>query len=162
MRILQYYELNFVFLYTYGKWMVKHMPLVASTQASWINQDVLKLSSDEWKQVLWDPQIFSSEALRMVLFVYNQSEHQSTPSAIAQAFSTYRCKLHYCHVCAWNRETAKALYRKYAVEPPVNETGSRRYWNVIFDGDPQTPLDQHKHFYWRLRPNLVAALKEMV
>jgi len=143
--------------------MVKRMTVDYGIQAANVKkQDALELSAGEWKKALKDPQIFSSEALRMVFYVYNEKRHRSTASAIATAFSTRSRKLRYHHICAWNRQVAKALYQKYEVEPPVDEIGGRKYWNVVFDADPQQPLDQHKHFYWRLRPNLVAALHEMV
>ena len=142
--------------------MVREVFEETVSDCSWIDQDVLQLSTGEWKTLLMDPKIFSCEALRMILFVYNQAKHQSTVSAIASALSTGSRTVHNNRIYAWNRGVAKNLYQKYAVEPPFAEGGGRRYWNVIFEGSPEEPLDRNKHFYWRLRPNLVRALREMV
>ncbi|MDF9407198.1 MAG: hypothetical protein A4E52_00699 [Pelotomaculum sp. PtaB.Bin013] len=123
----------------------------------WHYQDVLQLSVNQWEEALKNPLIFDNNALRMVQFVYNQNNCKSTASEIAEAMSTSNHKIHYNSVCAYNRKVAKALYNKYEIEPPIDENGEKRYWNVIFDGEPEEPQDQQGHFYWKLRPNLVIA-----
>ncbi len=122
----------------------------------------LLLSPDDWKQVLMDPKIFSCEALRMILFVYNQERHRATPSAIARGLSTSCRKINYAHVSAWNRDAGRALYRKFHIEPPRSDSGCCRYCKVIFEDDARQPLDKYNHAYWRLRKSLVTALQEMV
>ncbi|HEX2939295.1 MAG TPA: hypothetical protein VHO66_10325 [Ruminiclostridium sp.] len=126
---------------------------------SWKYQDVLRLSVDQWVEALRDPQIFDTDAVSMIQFVYHQKNNESTASKIADFFSTVSQKVHYTRICAWNRKVAKALYNIYNVEPPVDENAEKRYWNVVFDGEPENPLDKHNHFYWRLRPNLVKAIE---
>lgn len=128
---------------------------------SWINQDLLKLSVAQWMDALQDPSIFHNEALQMVCFVYRQIQHQSTASDIAGAFSTPSRKIHPNKICAINRKVARALYRKYNVQPPLNSHGQHRYWNIVFDGNSSTPLDSRRYFFWRLRPNLVAAIGQL-
>jgi hypothetical protein len=126
---------------------------------SWYNQDILHLSVDQWSEALRNPSIFNDEALQLVCFVYNQSKHESTASDIANLFSASNGKVHYNKICACNRKVAKALYSKYNVEPTVDDNGEQRFWNVIFDGNADSPLDSNGHFYWRLRPNLITALE---
>jgi hypothetical protein len=126
---------------------------------SWHNQDILHLSVGQWIKALKDPSIFNDEALQLVRFVYSQNKHESTASDIANSFSASTGKVHYNKICACNRKVAKALYSKYNVEPPVEEDGEHRFWNIIFDGNADSPLDSNGHFYWRLRPNLITALE---
>lgn len=128
---------------------------------SWQNQDVLHLNVNQWKEALKSPLIFDNNALRMVRFVYNQNNCEATATEIAEALSTSNRRIHYNRVCAYNRRIAKALYQKYNVEPPRNENGGKRFWNVVFDGEPDNPLDKKGHFYWRLRPNLVIAFGDL-
>ena len=124
---------------------------------SWEYQDILQLSVKQWMEALKDPVIFDNNALRMIQFVYHQNECKATASEIAQAMSTTNHKIHYNAICAYNRKVSKALYNKYQVEPPLTENKEKRYWNVIFDGEPNEPTDAEGHFYWKLRPNLVIA-----
>lgn len=126
-------------------------------RTSWHNQDILNLNVYQWEEALKSPSIFDNNALRMVHFVYNQNNCRSTATQIAKALSISNHRIHYNLVCAYNRKVAKALYKKYNLEPPIGDTGENRYWNVIFDGEPDEPQDQSGHFYWKLRPNLVIA-----
>lgn len=124
----------------------------------WRQQDVLQLSVNAWEEVLKDPTIFDNNALRMIRFVYHQDNCQSTATAIARALSTPNRQLHYNSICAYNRKVAKALYERFQKQPPPNTRGGSRFWNLLFDGVPETPTDENGHFYWRLRPNLVIAM----
>ncbi len=128
------------------------------TPTDWRYQDILQLSVNQWSKALKDSNTFDANALRMVQFVYHQSNYESTASTIAEFFSTSEQKTHYNRICAWNRKVAKALYKQYGVEPPVDETGEKRYWNVVFDGESEAPLDRNEHFVWKLRPNLISAI----
>ena len=125
----------------------------------WRYQDVLQLSVEQWITALKDPIVFDSKAISMIQFVYHQRNHESTASSIAASYSSLNQKLHYTAICAWNRKVAKALYNQYKVEPPIDKDGEKRYWNVVFDGEPKNPLDLHNHFYWKLRSNLILAME---
>jgi hypothetical protein len=127
----------------------------------WHYQDVLRLSVNQWGEALQDTNTFDANAIRMVQFVYHQNNHESTASAIAEFFTASGQKTHYNRVCAWNRKVAKALYHQYGLEPPVDETGEKRYWNVVFDGEPKSPLNRNGHFFWKLRPNLISAFEAL-
>lgn len=126
---------------------------------SWKYQDVLHLSVSQWIEALKNPLIFNDDALRMVCIVFNQYQCKSTASDIARILSTPGLKIHYNRVCACNRKVARALYEKYNVEPPVDTDGKKRFWNIVFDGEPDSPLDANGHFYWKLRPNLIKAFE---
>lgn len=125
----------------------------------WQNQDYLKLTVQQWCGFLQDPSIFDENALRMVQFVYRQMNHTSTASDIAAAFSTNKVTVHHNQITAWNRKIAKMIYNHCNVAPPVDFKGEKRYWNVVFDGNPEHPTDQNGHYYWILRPNLVTAMQ---
>lgn len=123
----------------------------------WQHQDLLHLSVEQWREALQNPKIFNANALRMLRYICEQHHHQSTATDIAHALSTEEAPVHYNKICAWNRKVAKALYRQYFVEPPFTDDGQKRYWNIIFDGNPETPIDSRGYFYWIVRPNLVEA-----
>ncbi|MFT8872350.1 MAG: hypothetical protein ABF868_08660 [Sporolactobacillus sp.] len=128
---------------------------------AWQCQDILKLSVEQWTAALKNPHIFNEQALNMVYFVYRQKDAQSTATAIAAYFSEDGPTIYQQTITACNRHVAKALYKRYHVEPPVGDDGYRRYWNVVFDGNPEQPKDASGHFYWRLRPHLNLALSAM-
>lgn len=125
----------------------------------WRYQDVLQLSIEQWKKALQDSNVFDVNAISMIQFVYRQRNHESTASSIAEIFSSSSQKIHYNRVCAWNRKVAKALYNQYGIEPPIDKDGEKRYWNVVFDGELEAPMDQYNHFYWKLRPKLISAME---
>ena len=97
----------------------------------WHNQDILQLSVSQWIKELRNPSTFNDEALRMVRFVYRQNEHESTASDIAKEFSSTNKSVHYNKISAINRKVAKELYKKYGVEPPLDNKGQRKYWNTV-------------------------------
>lgn len=122
----------------------------------WKGQDVLHLSRENWLEVLHNREIIDDAALRMIDYVYSLPECTSTASDIALAFG-----VDYRAVTAWNRRAAKKIYEYFFRIPPKNMDGSGyRYWNVIFDSDPENPKNEKGHYYWRLRPNLIKAWEE--
>ena len=106
------------------------------------------------------PKSINENALRLITFVYRQPGHTATATQIAAALSTPDAVLHVNQVTAWNRKTAKAIYRRFHIEPPVDPQGQQRFWNVLFDGIPATPKDRDGHYYWVLRPHLAQALAD--
>lgn len=121
-------------------------------------QDILNLTEDQWMEILQDRKIVDSNILKIIDFVYKKPNHSSTASEIAHHFD-----VHYNQVTAWNRNLSKQLYDKFSKEPPRNSEGTGyRYWNVMFDGIPEHSKNRNKHFYWKLRPNLVNAWKEFL
>ena len=120
---------------------------------SWRNQDILSLTAAQWKEHLCNPEIFDDDILGVVCYVFLQPNATSTATDIGRAFC-----VHANAVTAWNRKAAKNLYAYYHAEPPLDDRGQNRYWNIIFDGNLDCVMDKKKHFYWVLRPNLVAAI----
>ena len=87
---------------------------------AWQNQDYLKIPVENWCHFLQDPLIFNEDALRMVQFVYRQTNHTSTASDIAYALSATEQSLSYQGVVAWNRSVGKKIYEYFDVIPPVD------------------------------------------
>lgn len=126
-------------------------------KTTWVEQDIFKLTVKQWEDALQDASIFDDNTIRMVRFVYNQNDFKSTASDIAKEFSTPDNKIHPNKIASYNRKAAKALYKKYNLKPPIDDKEQNRYWNVIFNGEIKKPYDENKHFFWKLRPNLVIA-----
>lgn len=98
---------------------------------SWYNQDILKLSKDDWIALLTDASVFDDEGIEMLLFVYAESNHQSSATEIRYAMG----QASHQKITAINRTIAKRIYKKFNKEAPPNSNGGKRYWNCIFDGD---------------------------
>ena len=71
-----------------------------SEETSWYNQDILHLNVSQWKEALKNPLIFDNNALRMVRFVYNQNNCESTATEISAMLSTSNHRIHYNLICA--------------------------------------------------------------
>ncbi len=125
------------------------------TATQWQGQDILKLTQTQWLKILQDETMTDNNILQIIGFVYKQPNCTSTASDIADYFH-----VHCNQITAWNRVFSKKLYATLLLEAPVDRDGERRYWNVVFDGIPEKPKDEHGHFYWKLRPELVKAWKK--
>lgn len=125
--------------------------------SSWIHQDALKLSVEQWKLLLSDREIFNEDAVRLISFVYSQPQYQSSATEIGMAFNGVPQQ----QITALNRSVAKKIYKKLDQVPPFNSVGGKRYWNVLFDGNPQCKVNDIGHFIWKLRPNLIVAMQEV-
>jgi hypothetical protein len=125
--------------------------------SSWMYQDSLKLTVEQWKSLLFDKKIFNEDAVKLISFVYSQPQHQSSATEIGIIFNGGSQQ----KITALNRSIAKKIYTKLDQVPPFNSVGGKRYWNVIFDGNPQCEINHSGYFTWKLRPNLVIAIHEI-
>jgi hypothetical protein len=121
---------------------------------SWHNQDPLNLSAEEWLALLTDPEIVDEFGRRMMAFVYSQPNYQSSATEIAEALGG----VSYQKITAVNRGIAKRIYKKLGIVPPNNTEGGLRWWNALFDGNPECYFNDKGYFIWRLRPVVVEAL----
>lgn len=124
---------------------------------SWKYQYPLIIKRDKWLELFGHKDIFDELTMQLIEFVYNQPDHKSTVFDIYNKSGYF---ISYSHVTAQNRTVSKALYKHFEKEPPLNQKGGRRYFNVMFDGVPENEFDELGHFIWRLRPELVDALEE--
>jgi hypothetical protein len=124
----------------------------------WQNQDPLQLTEEDWINLLSDQDIFDEIALSMVSFVYLEPNHQSSATEIGEALGGITQQ----KVTALNRCISRKIYKKFNKLPPYDAKGKggKRFWNVIFDGDPEKIFNENGYFIWRLRPKLVSALQK--
>jgi len=122
---------------------------------TWHNQDPLQLSEEEWLTLIRDPEIVDDAGLRMLAFVYSQPNHQSSATEISKALGEVPQQ----RITALNRQISKRIYKRLGKEPPPNTKGGKRFWNVLFDGDPERIFNEKGYYIWRLRPAVVAALE---
>lgn len=123
---------------------------------TWQGQIPLKITVAQWVKFLGDSLIFTPETMVMIYFVYHQKNRQSSATDIADTlnFSSQQ------QVTGLNRSAARKIYKYFKKEPPLSsEREGYRYWNLLFDGIPDQTIDDQGKFIWRLRPNLVRALK---
>ena len=131
------------------------------TATTWLNQDSLPLTKEEWLSLLARKDILDENIRTMLYYVYSQANHQASATAIA-AYFTKKESQHITQqkITSINRKAAKAIYNLYCKAPPANESKGCRYWNVLFDCAPERPVDQFGHFLWRIRPTLIEAIDE--
>lgn len=55
------------------------------TSVTWHHQDPLQLTEEEWLPLLQDPSIVDEDGQRMLAYLYNQPNHQSSATEIGQA-----------------------------------------------------------------------------
>jgi hypothetical protein len=122
---------------------------------SWHYQDPLQLTEEEWLSLLSDPEIVDETGREMLAFVYSQPNHQSSATEIGEALGGVPQQ----RVTAINRRISRRVYKRLGKVPPPNTKGGKRFWNVLFDGDPDRILNEKGYFIWRLRPAVVAALE---
>jgi hypothetical protein len=122
---------------------------------TWHHQDPLQLSEDEWATLLKDPSIIDEIGQKMLTFVYSQPNHQSSATEIGEALGGVPQQ----RVTAINRRISRRVYKRLGKEPPPNTKGGKRFWNVLFDGNPDRILNEKGYFIWRLRPVVVSALE---
>lgn len=122
---------------------------------SWHYQDPLQLSEEDWLTLLSDPEIVDDAGWRMLAFVYSQPYHQSSATEIGEALGGVPQQ----RVTALNRRIARRIYKRLGKEPPKNLKGGYRYWNALFDVNPERILNEIGYFIWWLRPAVAAALE---
>lgn len=122
---------------------------------SWHNQDSLNISIEQWISLLSNSDIFNEEAINMLSFVFSQPNYQSSATEIGVALNGVTQQ----KITALNRKIAKKLYKEFNQEAPTNSSGGKRYWNVLFDGNPECETNDLGYFIWKLRPNLIIALQ---
>lgn len=122
---------------------------------SWHNQDSLNISVDQWISLLFNSYIFDEDAINMLSFVFFQPNHQSSATEIGVALDGVKQQ----KITALNRKIAKKKYKEFNQEAPPNSDGGKRYWNVLFDGNPEFETNDLGYFIWKLRPNLIIALQ---
>ena len=123
---------------------------------TWQGQVPLRITVAQWVKFLNDPKIFTPETMAMVYFVYHQKNRQSSASIISETLNFTSQQ----QVTGLNRSAAKKIYKYFKKEPPLSsEREGYRHWNLLFDGVPDQSVDDQGKFVWKLRPNLVRAVK---
>lgn len=56
-------------------------------------------------------------------------------------FFCSKVTVHHNQITAWNRKIAKMIYEYCDVALPVDFKGEKRYWAVVFDGNPMIKMD---------------------
>jgi predicted HNH restriction endonuclease len=119
--------------------------------------DILKLSKKDWLDLLGDSSIFNPRDLSIIYFVYDCEYHRSTAYDIAERYG-----VHWNAVTAWNRALAKRILTRLGAIPQPNDQNGSRFWNIVYTGNEFSVNDKKGHFRWVLRPNLAAAIGELV
>ncbi|GHV36832.1 hypothetical protein FACS1894187_12160 [Synergistales bacterium] len=118
--------------------------------------DILKLSVQEWIDLLNDSSIFTPESLEMIQYIYRRPNHQATATDIGLHFGFHANKASSITVFL-----AKRILDKLGKEPQKRENGENIFWNIPFQGVKPGEAQNKKLWMWRIRPNLVEAISTL-
>lgn len=123
--------------------------------------DVLRLSVEDWCQLLQNPSIFHEDLLKCIVYIHHQPRHESTATETGYALGVGAPMIR-----SWYVNASQKIYSAYQIEPQIGSQGNRRFWNTLFiklqDEKQQTvKRDGHSLYRLILRPNLVTAMECM-
>ena len=112
----------------------------------------VKITIDEWQQLLEDKNIFRDSDLELMIRIYKEDNHATTCYDLAaqdgvasQAFITPVVAL------------AKRISDALDLAPVIGEDGNRVWWRILFWGK----FRDDSHFEWKLQPKLAKALSAL-
>ena len=112
----------------------------------------VKISIEQWKQMLQDPEIFHKTDIELIKRFYLSDNHASTCYDLAaqdgvspQAYITPVVML------------AKRISDAAGIEPTYRENGVPAWWRIPFWGRRR----EDGHFEWKVRPQLAKALSAL-
>lgn len=114
----------------------------------------IDITTEEWKQMLQDPDVFYPPALEMVLDWYRQPEHRgSNKDVMRKTHPTYKGTPYNGIVKSLGKRIIWFL-RRFELRDSQSEGPT--YWILPFEG-----WYGEKHFIWKLRDELVQAIEEL-
>lgn len=121
--------------------------------------DVLGLSVEQWVNLLNRKDIFNDDLLQVLIYVYEQPNHESTATEIGKALGSG-----YQAVTSLYVRASKKVYDLCGKEPMKKSNGQYRYWNTFFlqlEDQKSKRVKRNDKTLYRLilRPNLAAAME---
>ena len=113
----------------------------------------IELTTQEWIDLLEQPDVFDNESMRMLLFTMGCPNEKSTNYDMGKAFGVHPNK-----IAAINRSLSKRIFKALGIDAPKNGDGSYRYWDVCFFNDASNPRDDKGHWWWIVYPTLADAI----
>lgn len=116
-------------------------------------KDSVEISADAWAEVLEDRAVTEERDLIVLRLVYESANHEMHASEIAPHLNYTG----HAPVNAWVARFSKRVVGKTGVQPPMNDDGAPRWWNVPFWGcDKDNGMCS-----WIMRPELVEAYERV-
>lgn len=115
--------------------------------------DDIRISREEWLALLCQESVFTESAVAAVKLLYNQPEHRGSCSDIE---AKYHLSSHSYN--ARMTQLAKRVCKATGVEI-VGTDGAPTYWVVLMASGKVIRTEKGPRFEWRLRPELVEALR---
>ncbi len=114
----------------------------------------INLSVDDWINLLNpDQQIFTEDNISFLKRIYLSPNHATTCYSLAILEESSPNAYNFPMVAL-----AKRIINQLSLSPLYGEDGLPTYWRYLFWG---RYVDNHKHFEWLLRPELLIALKTL-
>ena len=114
----------------------------------------INLSVDDWINLLNpDQQIFTEDNISFLKRIYLSPNHATTCYSLAILEESSPSAYNFPMVAL-----AKRIINQLSLSPLYGEDGLQTYWRYLFWG---RYVDNHKHFEWLLRPELLIALKTL-
>ncbi len=120
----------------------------------WIGEDYNPgITKDKWLQLLSDSSVFNKQALEIVARMYDYGGE----ATCSQLSTKYGETVNFYN--AGSSALAKRIYDRTGCELRVDEEGKERRWSVLYLGR-DADKDEEGSFVWKLREELLQALKE--
>ena len=116
-------------------------------------RDPVEISADVWAEVLADRTVTEERDLIVLRLVYESANHEMHASEIAPHLNYTR----HAPVNARIARFSKRVVGKTGVQPPMNDDGAPRWWNVPFWGCDK----DNGTCSWIMRPELVVAYEQV-
>ena len=135
-----------------------HKLIVKRDNRYFVNIDI---TSDEWKAMLINEKIFTTQSLQMVLYWYEEQEHQATSKDIMKKYCPNKKKSPYNSIVKGLSQRIIRYLNRFDVEY-ADRPGSKCYWCIPFEGWHIKEMDTKEGFVWKLRDELAEAMRELL
>ena len=135
-----------------------HKLIVKRDNRYFVNIDI---TSDEWKAMLINEKIFTTQSLQMVLYWYEEQEHQATSKDIMKKYCPNKKKSPYNSIVKGLSQRIIRYLNRFDVEY-ADRPGSKCYWCIPFEGWHIKEMDTKERFVWKLRDELAEAMRELL
>ncbi|WP_052446637.1 HNH endonuclease [Candidatus Soleaferrea massiliensis] len=115
--------------------------------------DEVTVSTEQWIQVLKEPDVFTDKSLKAIMMLYEQPEHRGTCYEIGQKYNVSPRSINGIIL-----HLAKRVCKYFDIQ--YFGVGDKFvYWIALMKKGRHVKTEQGEHFEWELRPELVTAIE---
>lgn len=145
-----------------GQYYVSEQSVMPDDEKQGNIRDALDISTDEWKEMLTNSNVFDEYSLRMVLKWYMEEDHQGTSKAIMLKYdqnANLRGTPYNGIVVGLGKRIMAFLNHRFVIRDSTGRGQS--FWSIPFWGW-HVDYDRNMPFVWKLRPELALAIENLI